>query len=52
MCCVIITGGIDLSVDSVFAFSGVVTCIAVSDWEWNVFASVLLGCFSGLAFGF
>ena len=52
MCCVIITGGIDLSVGSVFAFSGVVTCMAMTDWKLSVFSSVLIGCISGLAFGF
>jgi len=51
MCCVIITGGIDLSVGSTFAFSGVITCMAISDWGWSVPLSVGLGCLSGLLIG-
>ena len=52
MLLVIITGGIDLSVGSVFAFSGIVTCIAITTWEWPVAFGVLLGLLAGVAFGY
>ena len=32
MLLVIITGGIDLSVGSVFAFSGIISCLAITKW--------------------
>jgi len=35
MAVVIITGGIDLSVGSVFAFLGVLFSMALTEWKWN-----------------
>lgn len=52
MVMVIITGGIDLSVGSVFAFSGVITCMAITKWGVPVFISVVLGIAAGAAFGY
>ena len=52
MVMVIITGGIDLSVGSVFAFAGVVTCLGITDWHLPIFVAVLLGMASGAAFGY
>ena len=43
MCMVIITGGIDLSVGSVFALAGVISCMAITKAGIPVFISVLLG---------
>jgi len=52
MLLVIVTGGIDLSVGSVFAFSGIISCMAITKWGVPVFPSVLLGMFAGAAFGY
>ena len=52
MLLVIITGGIDLSVGSVFAFSGIITCMAIAQWGCPVFVGVFLGLLSGVAFGY
>lgn len=52
MLLVIITGGIDLSVGSVFAFSGIIACMAITKWNVPVFFSVLLGMLAGAAFGY
>jgi len=49
--CVIITGGIDLSVGSVLALSGVVAAIAVRDWQWPVALAMALGILTGTACG-
>lgn len=49
--CVIITGGIDLSVGSVLALSGVVAAIAVRDWHWPVALAMFLGIFTGTVCG-
>ncbi|TWD45949.1 monosaccharide ABC transporter membrane protein (CUT2 family) [Agrobacterium vitis] len=49
--CVIITGGIDLSVGSVLALSGVVAAIAVRDWQWPVALAMCLGIFTGTVCG-
>ena len=48
---VIISGGIDLSVGSTFALSGVISCMAIADWGLPVAAAVLLGCLSGVVIG-
>lgn len=48
---VIIAGGIDLSVGSTFALSGVISCMAIADWGVPVAAAVLLGCLSGVVIG-
>lgn len=49
--CVIITGGIDLSVGSVLALAGVVAAIAVRDWHWPVAFAMGLGILTGTACG-
>ncbi|NLE19588.1 MAG: ABC transporter permease [Clostridiales bacterium] len=51
MVLVILTGGIDLSVGSVFAFSGIITCMGIMRWGVPVFPAVLLGILAGAAFG-
>ncbi|WP_165222322.1 ABC transporter permease [Aquisphaera insulae] len=43
MTLVLVIGGIDLSVGSVLALSGVAIGIALEDWKWGVTASILLG---------
>ncbi|MCF6369463.1 ABC transporter permease [Rhizobium halophilum] len=45
--CVIITGGIDLSVGSVLALSGVVAALAVRDWGIPVPFAMLIGILTG-----
>ena len=52
MCMVIITGGIDLSVGSVFALAGVISCMAITKAGIPVFISVLLGMLVGLVVGY
>ena len=52
MCMVIITGGIDLSVGSVFALSGVIACMAITKAGIPVFISVILGMLVGLVVGY
>lgn len=52
MLLVIITGGIDLSVGSVFAFSGIMACMSIAQWGWPVLLGVLLGLLSGAVFGY
>ncbi|MDR1611563.1 MAG: ABC transporter permease [Planctomycetota bacterium] len=49
---VIITGGIDLSIGSVLAMSGVVAGMLVKNWGWNVYASFLVGMLAGVFIGF
>src|ERR1700678_2927393 len=52
---VIITGGIDLSVGSVFAFQGVLLSLMLVDWHMNwalaaflaILVTVLIGCLNG-----
>lgn len=58
----IITGGIDLSSGSVFAFSSIITCLFIAKWDTplltgmpvllRVILGVLLGMLSGAAFGY
>src|SRR4030042_1855221 len=48
---VIITGGIDLSVGSVFAFAGVTSAFAMTKLDLGVPVGLLVGIVSGLAFG-
>lgn len=50
MTLVILLGGIDLSVGSVMAFSGMITSIIVEKMGGDV-ASILVGCLAGLAVG-
>ena len=52
MLLVIITGGIDLSVGSVFAFSGIISCMSIAKWGWPVLLGVLLGLLAGALFGY
>lgn len=52
MCMVIITAGIDLSVGSVFALSGVMACIAITDWSLPVPVGVLIGLAVGGIMGY
>jgi ribose transport system permease protein len=53
---VIITGGIDLSVGSVFALLGVILAFMLTDWGWPsalaVIAIIILGMFLGAIHGF
>ncbi len=51
MTMVILTGGIDLSVGSVLALSGVVSGIAVNWWGWPVIPAMFLGVLTGAACG-
>ena len=46
MCMVIITAGIDLSVGSVFALAGVLSCMAITKWHLPVFVG--MGYFNGV----
>jgi ribose transport system permease protein len=48
---VIITGGIDLSVGSVFAFSGIISSMAMMQWNLPVLVSICLGLMAGCSFG-
>ncbi|EUB98687.1 ABC-type transporter, integral membrane subunit [Rhizobium sp. CF080] len=50
--CVIITGGIDLSVGSVLALSGVVAALAVKDFGTPVWLGMICGILTGSACGF
>ena len=50
--CVIITGGIDLSVGSVLALAGVVAALAVKDWGIPVPFAMLIGILTGSICGF
>lgn len=52
MCMVIITAGIDLSVGSVFALSGILACMAITKWNLGVPAGILTGLVAGLALGY
>lgn len=45
--CVIITGGIDLSVGSVLALSGVVAALAVKDYNCPIWLAMLAGILTG-----
>jgi ribose transport system permease protein len=50
-CLVIITGGIDLSVGSIFAFAGVTSAFAMTKLGMGVPTGLAVGLASGLAFG-
>ncbi|MDD3840963.1 MAG: ABC transporter permease, partial [Clostridia bacterium] len=50
-CIVIITGGIDLSVGSVFGIAGVVCAYAMRRWGLNIPLSILIAIGVGLGFG-
>jgi ribose transport system permease protein len=49
--CVIITGGIDLSVGSVLALSGVVAALAVKEYDWPIWLAMLAGILTGTVCG-
>ncbi len=48
---VIIAGGIDLSLGSVYGFAGVIATMAMADLGWTVIPSILLGMAAGALFG-
>lgn len=48
---VIITGGIDLSIGTVMAFSGVMTAVIITDWELPVAVGMLGGIATGALAG-
>jgi ribose transport system permease protein len=50
-CLVIIAGGIDLSVGSVFAFAGVISALAMTKWGLPVPVAFLIGAIAGIVFG-
>ena len=50
-CLVIITGGIDLSVGSIFAFAGVTSAFAMTKMGMSVPVGLIVGLVSGLVFG-
>ncbi len=50
-CLVIITGGIDLSVGSVFAMSSVVGAMSMAQWGVSVFMGIIIGLVVGAVFG-
>ena len=52
MLLVIVTGGIDLSVGSVFAFSGIMSCMAITKWGCPVWLGVIIGLIAGALFGY
>jgi len=52
VCLVIITGGIDLSLGSVYAFSGVMSGIAMHWWNLGTAGGLAVGALSGICFGF
>ncbi|MCD2179440.1 ABC transporter permease [Rhizobium sp. C1] len=49
--CVIITGGIDLSVGSVLALSGVVAAIAVKEYDFPIWLAMVAGILTGTICG-
>jgi len=48
---VIITGGIDLSIGSIFGFSGVIACMGMAELGLPVIPAILLGLLTGLVMG-
>ncbi|TVQ40402.1 MAG: ABC transporter permease [Spirochaetaceae bacterium] len=50
-CMVIISGGVDLSVGSIFGFSGLITAIALNRWSWSIPGGIALGMAVGTGFG-
>ena len=50
-CLVIITGGIDLSVGSIFAFSGVIGSLAMTSWGLGFILGLIVGLVAGAGFG-
>jgi len=50
-CLVIITGGIDLSVGSIFAMSSVVAAMSMAQWGASVVVGIIIGLVVGAIFG-
>ncbi len=50
-CMVIISGGVDLSVGSIFGFSGLIAAIALNRWGWSIPAGIAVGMAVGTGFG-
>ena len=50
-CMVIISGGVDLSVGSIFGFSGLIAAIALNRWGWSIPAGIVTGMVVGTGFG-
>src|SRR5690554_1950414 len=48
---VIISGGIDLSLGSVYGFAGVIACMAMADLGWPALPSIIVGMIAGALFG-
>jgi len=48
---VIIAGGIDLSLGSIYGFAGVITCMAMADLGWPALSSIVVGMLAGGIFG-
>jgi len=48
---IIITGGIDLSIGSIFGFSGVIACMGMQNLGLPVVPAVMLGMLTGMAMG-
>ena len=44
---VIISGGIDLSLGSVYGFAGVIACMAMADLGWPALPSIIVGMIAG-----
>jgi len=51
-CMVIISGGVDLSVGSIYGFGGLVSAIAIGRWGVPIAPGILLGMGAGVGFGF
>jgi len=51
MTMIIILGGIDLSVGSVMAVTGVVTTMSIATWGFPVWIAIIIGILVGLLFG-
>jgi ribose transport system permease protein len=51
MTCVLVIGGIDLSVGSLLALSGSLIAVAMQQWHWPVPLAALLGVLGGLGCG-
>jgi len=52
VCMVIVTGGIDLSLGSVYGLAGVVSTLALTSFGFNAIIAILLGILCGATVGF
>lgn len=50
-CMVIISGGVDLSVGSIFGFSGLISAIALNRWGWSIPGGIAIGMAVGTGIG-